>query len=60
VRDRRRLRWRNADTARDDVTPVKDFITMKSSPVIVAPVTNDSGRIRLGGGWRLPTPQPTR
>ena len=33
---------------------------MKSSPMIVSPATADTGRIRLGGGWRLPSTKPTR
>ena len=30
---------------------------MKSSPPVVAPATVDTGRIRFGGGWRLPSGQ---
>jgi hypothetical protein len=33
---------------------------MKSFPAIVPPATTDTGRIRLGGGWRLPAAKPTR
>jgi hypothetical protein len=33
---------------------------MKSSPTIVLPATADTGRIRLGGGWRLPSAKPAR
>ncbi len=33
---------------------------MKSSPMIVLPATADTGRIRLGGGWRLPSSKPAR
>ena len=33
---------------------------MKSSPRIVLPATADTGRIRLGGGLRLPAAKPTR
>ena len=33
---------------------------MKSTPAIVSPAVNDTGRIRLGGGWRLPSAKPTR
>jgi hypothetical protein len=43
-------------TARDDVLSDKD-LGMNLSPAIVAPATppatTDTGRIRLGGGWRL-------
>jgi hypothetical protein len=27
---------------------------MKSTAPIASPATHDTGRIRLGGGWRLP------
>jgi hypothetical protein len=33
---------------------------MKSFPMIVLPATADTGRIRLGGGWRLPATKPAR
>ena len=33
---------------------------MKSSPPIVLPATTDTGRIGLGGSWRLPSTKPIR
>lgn len=33
---------------------------MKSPSATVSPATTDTGRIRLGGGWRLPTAKPNR
>jgi len=33
---------------------------MKSSAPVVAPSTVDTGRIRFGGGWRLPSAKPSR
>lgn len=33
---------------------------MKSTGAIVLPATSDTGRIRFGGGWRLPSTRPTR
>ena len=33
---------------------------MKSTAAIASPATNDTGRIRLGGGWRLPATKPIR
>lgn len=33
---------------------------MKSIPAIAQPATKDTGRIRLGGGWRLPSSKPGR
>jgi hypothetical protein len=45
------------------MTPSLDKdLSMNPSPSIVSPVvpsaTVDTGRIRLGGGWRLPTAAP--
>jgi hypothetical protein len=33
---------------------------MKSFPATHTSATTDTGRIRLGGGWRLPASKPTR
>jgi hypothetical protein len=38
------------------VTLTKGIRTMNSTPAS----TKDTGRIRLGGGWRLPATKPTR
>jgi hypothetical protein len=44
--------------ARDDVTPEGD-LAMKSPSTTASPATADTGRIRFGGGWRLPSSKPT-
>jgi len=38
----------------------KDIANMKPIPATASPATSDTGRIRLGGGWRLPAAKPTR
>jgi hypothetical protein len=38
----------------------KDIAKMKPILATKSPATSDTGRIRLGGGWRLPAAKPTR
>jgi hypothetical protein len=33
---------------------------MSQSHAATSPATTDTGRIRLGGGWRLPAAKPSR
>ena len=56
--DRRRVGVGMQTAARDDVTP-EGYLAMKSPSTTASPATADTGRIRFGGGWRLPSSKPT-
>jgi hypothetical protein len=52
--------WEPLATARYDAKPEKDLEMNSSSTIVLptsVPATTDTGRIRLGGGWRLPLPR---
>jgi hypothetical protein len=50
----------NGGAARDDVTFLQGRRDMKNLPITRSPTTTDTGRIRFGGGWRLPSAKPVR